>query len=133
MAGRTERRSGPSSKRGKAHSGDRKRHTGGNPSAHPGSNEISNRNAEAGAKITSLRNDERNFDLVVDDVPYFVKAAPFSFNGETRFSVTVNDGPEHIFTWDSEIKALRAIDDEASILPDSVEEAIGQKLQSKER
>ena len=69
----------------------------------------------------------------MDEVPYFIKAAPFRFNGETRFSVTVNDGPEHIFTWDTDVKGLRAIDDESSIMPDSLEKAISQRLQSKER
>lgn len=130
MAGRTERRSGPSSKRGKPNSGARKRHTGGKASTPQDSPvEFTHRGTEPSEKI----NNPRNFDILVDDVPYFVKAAPFSFNGETRFTVRVNDGPEHIFTWDSQIKGLRAIDDEASILPDPVEEAISERLQSKER
>jgi len=82
---------------------------------------------------TGPRAEERTFNLIVDDVPYVVKAAPFSFNNELRFHVSINAGPEHIFTWDSELKSLRAIDDDASILPDSLEEAISQRLQSKER
>lgn len=82
-------------------------------------------------KIESLtRADEKRFDLVVDDVPYLVKASPFSFNGETRFYVDVNGSGEHVFTWDSAVGRLRAIDDNASILPDALEEAISQKLQA---
>ena len=78
-----------------------------------------------------LRTEERAFALVVDDVPYFVNSTPFSFNGETRFYININGGEAHVFTWDSEVGMLRAIDDNASILPDALEEAISQKLQSK--
>jgi hypothetical protein len=33
-----------------------------------------------------------------------------------------------VFTWDSELKRLRSIDDNASTLPDSLEEAISDEL-----
>ena len=46
----------------------------------------------------------RTFNLLVDDVPYIVTATPFSFNGETRYEVSVNGNSSHIFTWDSELK-----------------------------
>jgi hypothetical protein len=79
----------------------------------------------------SINTNERRFNLLVDSVPYMVTAKPFRFNGEVRFRVSVNEGSEHVFTWDSSVGQLRAIDDEASILPDNVEEAISEKLQSK--
>src|SRR5687768_12388681 len=66
---------------------------------------------------------ERSFNFVVDDVPYLVKASPFSFNEEIRYYVSVNGATDHVFTWDSELKMLRAIDDDAGTLPESVEEA----------
>jgi hypothetical protein len=75
---------------------------------------------------------ERTFNLVVDDVPYVVKASPFSFNEEIRYYINVNGASDHVFTWDSELKMLRAIDDDAGTLPDAVEEAISTRLQSKE-
>ncbi len=75
---------------------------------------------------------ERTFNLVVDDVPYVVKASPFSFNEEIRYYINVNGATEHVFTWDSELKMLRAIDDDAGTLPNAVEEAISTRLQSKE-
>lgn len=75
---------------------------------------------------------EKTFNLRVDDVPYVVTASPFSFNEDIRYNVTVNGNTEHIFTWDSELKMLRAIDDDAGTLPGSLEEAISARLQSKE-
>jgi hypothetical protein len=82
-------------------------------------------------EIKPLHGAPRNFNLLVDSVPYLVSAAPFSFNGEMRWSVSLNGGTEHIFTWDSELKRLTAIDDDASVLPEGLEEAISEKLQSK--
>jgi hypothetical protein len=75
---------------------------------------------------------QRTLNLVVDDVPYVVKASPFSFNEEIRYYVSVNGGTEHVFTWDSELKILRAIDDDAATIPNALEEAISERLQSKE-
>lgn len=74
----------------------------------------------------------RTFNLLVDDVPYVVTASPFTFNEEIRYNISVNGSSAHIFTWDSELKMIRAIDDDAAELPGSLEEAISQRLQSKE-
>ena len=73
---------------------------------------------------------EHNFELLVDKVPYQVKVVPFEFNTETRFRVRYNGGDEHIFTWDSGLGRLAAIDDDAGMLPDGLETAIAQRLQS---
>lgn len=83
----------------------------------------------SGKKPGSSRTIEKKFNLVIDGVPYFIKSIPFSYNGEMRFHVFINDDTEHVFTWDSEVKMLRAIDDDASMLPDRLEEAISDKLQ----
>ena len=80
----------------------------------------------------SINANEQRFNLLVDKVPYMITAKPFRFNGEIRYRVSVNGGAEHVFTWDSSLGELRAIDDEASTLPDNVEEAISERLQSKE-
>lgn len=77
-----------------------------------------------------INNGERNFDLVIDGVPYFIRSVPFRFNDELRFRIIVNNATEHVFTWDSQLSMLRAIDDDAAILSDRVEEAISQKLQT---
>lgn len=79
----------------------------------------------------SFNSNERRFNLLVDSVPYMIKATPFRFNGEIRYRVSLNGGADHVFTWDSSVGQLRAIDDDASTLPDNLEEAISDKLQSK--
>jgi hypothetical protein len=79
--------------------------------------------------ITHTKTGDRSFNIVVDDVPYFVKVVPFPFNAETRYYINVNGGEDHVFTWDSQLKRLRAIDDSSWLLPDALEDVINQKLQ----
>jgi hypothetical protein len=73
---------------------------------------------------------DRSFEIVVDGVPYMVNATPFEFNTETRFKVSYNGGEDHIFTWDSSLGRLAPIDDDSISIPDSVERAIAERLQS---
>jgi len=75
---------------------------------------------------------EERFEIMLDGVPYAVTARPFEFNTETRYSVTY-DGNEHIFTWDSSLGRLAPIDDDASNIPDNLEEEIARRLQSSGR
>ena len=75
---------------------------------------------------------EQRFELLLDGVPYSVTAAPFEYNTETRYRVRYN-GAEHIFTWDSSLGRLAPIDDDASDIPDNLEEAIASRLQSSRR
>ncbi|HYO21075.1 MAG TPA: hypothetical protein VER36_01635 [Flavisolibacter sp.] len=72
----------------------------------------------------------QSFELLLNGVPYFVKAEPFEFNTETRFKVRYNEGDEHIFTWDSSLGRLAAIDDDAGTIPDDLESAIAGRLQA---
>jgi hypothetical protein len=71
---------------------------------------------------------EQRFELVIDGVPYGVKATPFQYNTETRYRV-MYDGTEHIFTWDSSLGRLAPINDDSSSIPFNVEEAIAARLQ----
>jgi hypothetical protein len=84
-----------------------------------------------GEESRQLNIEERTFNLLVDSVPYMVKVVPFRFNDDVRFRVSFNGSPEHVFTWDSSLGQLRAIDDDSSIMPDNLELAISEKLQSK--
>ena len=72
------------------------------------------------------------FELLIDGVPYSVEATPFEFNTETRYRVNYN-GTEHIFTWDSSLGRLTAIDEDAPDIPDNLEEAIAERLESSRR
>lgn len=83
----------------------------------------------SGKRLHSFRTEERNFNLIIDGVPYFVRSIPFSYNDELRFRVIINNDTEHVFTWDSQVRMLRAIDDDASMIPGQLEEAISEKLQ----
>jgi hypothetical protein len=74
--------------------------------------------------------EEHKFQFQIDEIPYIVEIIPFDFNSEKRFRVSYNGGKEDIFVWDSELKRLRAIDDDASTLPDSLGLAISNKIQS---
>ncbi len=64
------------------------------------------------------------------EVPYEIMAEPFTFNGELWYYISVNGSEEHVFTWDSELKRLSAIDNEASTLPEALEQEISNRLQA---
>jgi hypothetical protein len=83
-----------------------------------------------GQESKPSRDTEKNFNILVDNVPYIVTATRFTFNGEVRYKVSFNGSSEHVFTWDSSLGQLRAIDDEASTMPDNLEIAISEKLQT---
>ena len=72
--------------------------------------------------------DTKTFELVVDGMPYQVKAEPFMFNNELRFKVRYNGSDEYIFTRDADVGQLTAIDNAAPDIPDNLEEAIAKKL-----
>ena len=70
----------------------------------------------------------QSFQLLLNGVPYVVKASPFEFNTETRYSVSFNGSDEYIFTFDSSVGRYVAIGDDTSTIPDDVEVAIAEKL-----
>jgi hypothetical protein len=70
------------------------------------------------------------FEIVSNGLPYMVQVVPFQFNNQKRFRITYNDGDENIFAWDSELKRLRAIDEDAATFPDDLGLAISRKLES---
>ena len=72
----------------------------------------------------------QTFELRVDGIPLIVKATPYMFNTETRFLVSYNGSNEYVFTWDSSLGRLTEIGDESADIPDTVEEAIAERLQS---
>lgn len=71
---------------------------------------------------------DQSFELLLNGVPYFVKAQPFEYNGEARFKISYNGGDEHIFTWDTDMGRLSAIDEDSISIPDDLEAAISSRL-----
>jgi hypothetical protein len=70
------------------------------------------------------------FELLVDGVPYEVRATPFRFNDDIRYRVSYNGGQIYVFVWDEQLKRLTAIGEGTETIPDSLESAISQKLES---
>lgn len=71
------------------------------------------------------------FELTIDGKPLVVRATPFqTLATETRFRVSVNDSPVHIFGWDKDLNRLTAIDSSqaAANMNDKIDEAIGRQL-----
>jgi hypothetical protein len=82
----------------------------------------------------AANNDKRSanvstFNLNVDEVPYVVEAEPYRFNDEERYNIRVNGGVAHVYAWDAQIRRFRSLDD-ASEIPDTLDEAISRKLES---
>lgn len=77
-------------------------------------------------------NNERYFNLVVDEIPYRVEFEPFFFNDQVRYYVSINAGPKDVFVWDTGVKRFRAIDDKAGVLPVALEIAISLKLENQD-
>lgn len=71
---------------------------------------------------------DQSFQLLINAIPYVVKASPFQFNTETRFSVSFNGSEEFIFTYDATVGRYVAIGDETATIPDDLEVAISEKL-----
>jgi len=72
----------------------------------------------------------QTFELMVDGIPVMVRATPYEFNTETKFLVSYNGSDEYVFTWDPSLGRLTAIGDGSEEIPDAIEEAIAEKLQS---
>jgi len=74
------------------------------------------------------RGKKLSYDLRVDRVPYHVEVSPFISNDEKRFVINVNGGLDHVYTWDDEAVQIRALDDEAVVLPDGLEKELSDRI-----
>ena len=71
------------------------------------------------------------FDLMINGKPILVKATPYLVNGEeTRFRVSFDGSPVHLFAWDDEEHRLRVVDKDETI-PATIEMAIARQLRNK--
>lgn len=73
---------------------------------------------------------EQSFQLLLNGVPYIVKATPFEFNDETRFSVSFNGSDEYVFTYDTNVGQYVSIGDDSDTIPSDLEVAIAGRLYS---
>ncbi|MFT3825437.1 MAG: hypothetical protein QM731_16075 [Chitinophagaceae bacterium] len=74
------------------------------------------------------------FDVMVDGKAVTVKATPYQINtGETRFRVSINESPIHIFAWDDNRQRLADIasGNAANKIPAQVEAAISEQINSR--
>ena len=74
------------------------------------------------------------FEMVVENIPFFVKATSFqTYTMETQYRVSVNGSPVYIFGWHPVLKRITAIDrgSAAHNIPPNVAEAIGDQLYSR--
>jgi len=71
------------------------------------------------------------FEMVVDDIPFFVKATSFqTYTMETQYRVSVNGSPVYIFGWHPGLQRITAID-AANNIPPNIATAIGDQLYSR--
>src|SRR5689334_9031797 len=92
------------------------------------------KNKQAFADTRPSRKNPENrrlYDLLVDEVPYLINTEAFTYNGEQRYYVTVNGGPQHVFTWDADLKRLTILDtdEDSATLPEALEAELSKKLQ----
>jgi len=83
-------------------------------------------------KKNATRTEE--FEMMVDDIPFFVKATAFqTYTMETQFRVSVNGSPVYIFGWSPAMNRITAIDrgSAAHNIPPKVAEAIGDQLNNR--
>lgn len=78
---------------------------------------------------TKKKNKTVAFEMSVNDRNYHVRATPYNIaTGETRFRVSYNNSPVHIFGWDNGLDRLAEVEEVSDLLPPVIEMAIAQKL-----
>lgn len=78
--------------------------------------------------MKTTREKKASYDFRVDKIPYHVEVSPYLYNEQKRFIININGGEDHIYTWDEKVQQLIALDDEASVLPESLEKELSEKL-----
>ncbi len=74
------------------------------------------------------------FEVTVEGKAVVVKATPYQINtGETRFRVSINDSPVHIFAWDNNRQRLADIESghAANKIPAQIEAAISEQINNR--
>lgn len=115
--------------------GDNNKHGSAGRGASNQSNQpfIPDGNPEPASNHNKHDNNRQTLNISVDGVPYVVETEAFSFNGQERYNIKVNGGDSHVFVYDPDIRQFRSLDDDATTLPDALEESISNSLLSGRR
>jgi hypothetical protein len=71
------------------------------------------------------------FETSAEGMTLQVQATPFTIaTKETRYRVSCDDGPVHIFAWDENLNRFSAIKEDTDRLPEKFISAISMELQS---
>lgn len=110
--------------------GDNNQHGSAGRGARNQSNQpfIADGSPEPASDHSKHSNNRQTLNIAVDGVPYIVEAESFSFNGQERYNIKVNGGETHVFVYDPEMRRIRSLDDDATTLPDALEESISNSL-----
>jgi hypothetical protein len=76
------------------------------------------------------KNKTLSFDISVNNRSYIVNATPYKIaTGETRFRVSYNNGPVHIFGWDVNLFQMSEVEEVSDILAPVSRMAIARELE----
>ena len=79
-------------------------------------------------KTTSKKGESQTLNMLVDNIGYEVNVTPEIVNDKKRFIISINNSADHIYVWDEQLQSLRALDDETSGIPVTLEKAISDRL-----
>ena len=69
-----------------------------------------------------------HFDIIVNGSDLHVQATSFIHNEETKFRVSYNGSPVHIFSYNPSVGSLQLVRDRKTVMTPAVEQAIIQTL-----
>lgn len=72
-----------------------------------------------------------SFEMSVNNRHYIVTATPYTIaTGETRFRISYNDSPVHIFGWDENLDRMTEVEKVSDVLAPVIEMAIALQLEN---
>jgi hypothetical protein len=80
--------------------------------------------------MTRIKNKTVYFEILVNNRSYTVTATPYKIaTSETRFRVSYNNSPVHIFGWDDNLDRMTEFEEVSEKLPPVIEMAIARELE----
>ncbi|HEY9177727.1 MAG TPA: hypothetical protein VIN07_08560 [Flavipsychrobacter sp.] len=75
-----------------------------------------------------MMGEAKNLTLRIDGVPFMIVANPRYFNLDLQYEVSINGGEAVMFVFDKDLGRYSATGDASVLVPDVVDQAIGDKL-----